>query len=478
MDTAVSTTVKINCFIRGNHRMKKGIDLLNGPIAGSLARLALPIMGTSLIQMAYNLTDMLWIGRIGSNAVAAVGAAGMYIWLSAGITMLARMGGQVLTAQSLGAGKKEKAVQYATASLQMGLLSGLLYGVISVIFNRPLIGFFRLNSPEVILDARWYLAVTCGGIVFNFINQIFTGLLTAMGNSMITFWSTTIGLVINLVLDPVLIFGPGPLPRLGVKGAAAATVFAQVMVFSIYILRIRRDALIFSKVRILQRPAVKRMREILLVGLPASVQNLIFTGISMLIARMIAGWGDAAVAVQKVGSQIESISWMTAEGFGSAVNAFTAQNYGAGKNDRVRKGYFSALKIMCTWGLFTTLALLLFPEILFRVFIPETDILPMGTDYLRILAVSQLFMCTEAASAGAFQGLGRTLPPSLTGIIFNTLRIPLAAVLSASVLKLNGIWWSISISSVLKGIILPIWLMFCMYSLHHVKKSGNRRYGL
>ena len=99
--------------------MKKGIDLLNGPIAGSLARLALPIMGTSLIQMAYNLTDMLWIGRIGSNAVAAVGAAGMYIWLSAGFTMLARMGGQVLTAQSLGAGKEEKAVQYATASLQM-----------------------------------------------------------------------------------------------------------------------------------------------------------------------------------------------------------------------------------------------------------------------------------------------------------------------------------------------------------------------
>ena len=255
-------------------------------------------------------------------------------------------------------------------------------------------------------------------------------------------------------------------------------VFAQIMVFSIYLLRIRRDALIFSKVRILQRPAVNRMKEILLVGLPASVQNLIFTGISMLIARMIAGWGDAAVAVQKVGSQIESISWMTAEGFGSAVNAFTAQNYGAGKNDRVRKGYFSALKIMCTWGLFTTLALLLFPEILFRVFIPEADILPMGTDYLRILAVSQLFMCTEAASAGAFQGLGRTLPPSLIGIIFNTLRIPLAAVLSASVLKLNGIWWSISISSVLKGIILPIWLMLCMYRLHHVKKSGKRRNGL
>ena len=90
MDTAVSTTVKINCFIRGTHRMKKGIDLLNGPIAGSLARLALPIMGTSLIQMAYNLTDMLWIGRIGSNAVAAVLSASVLklngIWWSISIS--------------------------------------------------------------------------------------------------------------------------------------------------------------------------------------------------------------------------------------------------------------------------------------------------------------------------------------------------------------------------------------------------------
>lgn len=130
---------------------------------------------------------MLWIGRIGSNAVAAVGAAGMYIWLSAGFTMLARMGGQVLTAQALGADRKDYAVRYATAALQMGLVFGLIYGLISLVFNAPLIAFFRLNSPEVIGNARWYLAITCGAIVFNFLNQILTGLLTAMGNSIITF---------------------------------------------------------------------------------------------------------------------------------------------------------------------------------------------------------------------------------------------------------------------------------------------------
>lgn len=443
--------------------MKQNVNLLEGSIAGGLAKLALPIMGTSLIQMAYNLTDMIWIGRINSGAVAAVGAAGMYMWLSNGFSILARMGGQVLMGQTLGAGKKEEARNYARAALQLGIFFGILYGLVAVLGNRPLIGFFHLNSEVVIEQARWYLIITCGGIVFNFLNQIFTGLLTAMGNSVVTFRSTTIGLAVNLVLDPVLIFGMGPIPAMGAAGAAIATVFAQMIVFLLYVWSVRKEPLIFKDLRIFTVTGFCYFKEIIAVGLPTAVQSLIFTGISMLIARIIAGWGDAAVAVQKVGSQIESISWMTAEGFGSAVNAFTAQNYGAGRKDRVRKGYRTALKIVLAWGCFTTFVLLAFPEVLFKIFITEADVIPMGVDYLRILAVSQLFMCTEATAAGTFQGLGKTMPPSLTGIVFNALRIPMALALGATVLGLNGIWWSISISSILKGIILPVWLGVIFY---------------
>lgn len=443
--------------------MKQNVNLLEGSIAGGLAKLALPIMGTSLIQMAYNLTDMIWIGRINSGAVAAVGAAGMYMWLSNGFSILARMGGQVLMGQTLGAGKKEEARNYARAALQLGIFFGILYGLVAVLGNRPLIGFFHLNSEVVIEQARWYLIITCGGIVFNFLNQIFTGLLTAMGNSVVTFRSTTIGLAVNLVLDPVLIFGVGPVPAMGAAGAAIATVFAQMIVFLLYVWSVRKEPLIFKDLRIFTVTGFRYFKEIISVGLPTAVQSLIFTGISMLIARIIAGWGDAAVAVQKVGSQIESISWMTAEGFGSAVNAFTAQNYGAGREDRVKKGYHTALKIVLAWGCFTTFVLVVFPEVLFKIFITEPDVIPMGVDYLRILAVSQLFMCTEATAAGTFQGLGKTMPPSLTGIVFNALRIPMALALGATVLGLNGIWWSISISSILKGIILPVWLGVIFY---------------
>lgn len=453
--------------------MRENVNLLEGPIAGSLAKLALPIMGTSLIQMAYNLTDMIWIGRISSNAVAAVGAAGMYMWLSSGFSTLARMGGQVLMGQSLGAGKEEEAVSYARAALQMGIVFGLLYGLISIVANGPLIGFFNLNSAQVVMDARWYLVITCGGIVFNFMNQILTGLMTAVGNSVITFRSTTIGLVINLVLDPVLIFGIGPCPKLGVAGAAIATVFAQVIVLFVYVMTIRHDPVIFGRLKLLSSTKFRYFKEITAIGLPVAVQSLLFTGISMLIARLIAGWGDAAVAVQKVGSQIESISWMTAEGFGSAVNAFTAQNYGAGKNDRVKKGYVTALGIMLVWGVFTTFVLIAFPEVLFKIFITEKDVIPMGVDYLRILGVSQLFMCTEMASAGAFQGIGRTMPPSLTSAVLTSIRIPLAAVLGTTALQLNGIWWSISISSILKGTILPLWLLFVFAKMFRSDKTGR-----
>lgn len=129
---------------------------------------------------------------------------------------------------------------------------------------------------------------------------------------------------------------------------------------------------------------------------------MLFTGISMIIARLVAN-GDAAVAVQKVGSQIESISWMTTDGFAAAVNSFIAQNHGAGNRDRIRKGYSHAMGIVLVWGIFCTLLLILCPEPIFRIFITEPDVIPMGVDYLMILGVSQLFMSVEIYSRCIFR---------------------------------------------------------------------------
>lgn len=447
--------------------MKTRINLLEGNILPALSALALPIMATSLIQMAYNLIDMIWIGKIGASAVASVGAAGMFMWLSNGLATLAKMGGQIKVGHALGAQKKEDAASYAQSSIQMGIVFAIGFGILSIVFADEMIGFFQLNSAQVIQDAKLYLMITCGLVIFFFMNQIFTGILTAMGNSRTSFIATGIGLVLNIVLDPLFIFGFGAIPPMGVAGAAIATVLAQLVVMLLFLHTILRDTVLFSNVHILHSYSSQHTMEIFRIGLPSAVQSMLFSGISMVIARLIAGWGDAAVAVQKVGSQIESISWMTAEGYAAALNSFVAQNHGAKNTDRIREGYRLSMIVMLSWGVFCSLVLIVFPQLIFQVFIQEAEVLPMGVDYLRILGVSQLFMCMEITTAGAFSGLGKTLPPSIVSITLTGARIPMAILLGRW-LGLNGVWWAITISSIGKGIVLLGWF------LKDMKRAGMR----
>lgn len=438
--------------------MKTRINLLEGNILPALSALALPIMATSMIQMAYNLIDMIWIGKIGASAVASVGAAGMFMWLSNGLATLAKMGGQIKVGHALGAQKKEDAASYAQSSIQMGIVFAIGFGILSIVFADEMIGFFQLNSAQVIQDAKLYLMITCGLVIFSFMNQIFTGILTAMGNSRTSFIATGIGLVLNIVLDPLFIFGFGAIPPMGVAGAAIATVLAQLVVMLLFLYTILRDTVLFSNIHILHSYSSQHTMEIFRIGLPSAVQSMLFSGISMVIARLIAGWGDAAVAVQKVGSQIESISWMTAEGYAAALNSFVAQNHGAKNTDRIREGYRLSMIVMLSWGVFCSLVLIVFPQLIFQVFIQEAEVLPMGVDYLRILGVSQLFMCMEITTAGAFSGLGKTLPPSIVSITLTGARIPMAILLGRW-LGLNGVWWAITISSIGKGIVLLGWFL-------------------
>lgn len=162
--------------------------------------------------------------------------------------------------------------------------------------------------------------------------------------------------------------------------------------------------------------------------------------------------------MQSVGAQIEAITWMTAAGFSTALAAFTGQNFGARNLDRIRLGYHYTLKLAGGIALIACLAFLFFSKEIFSVFINEPQTLVAGSAYLKILAISQIFSAIEQVTAGAFNGCGRTTPPAIVGIILTGARIPLAYYLvSFPTLGLNGIWWSISISSVMKGIVLAIW---------------------
>lgn len=430
-------------------------NLTKGPILNTLTKLAIPIMASYFIGTLYNITDMAWIGQLGSKAVAGVGVGGMFTWLSQGLSSIARMGGQVQVAQCIGRGDREKAHGYAQVAIQLAFYMGLIFALISLIFVHPMVGFFNLTDPEAYSAAVSYTRIACGLIVFSFLAVTLTGLYTAQGDSQTPFWANLIGLATNMILDPILILGPGPFPKLGVIGASIATVTAQFIVMGIMVLGVMRQKKenVLKGIRLAAVIPGSYLKGICQIGIPSGIQDMTYCFISMILTRMVSGFGAEALATQRVGGQIESISWHTADGFAAALNAFTAQNYGAGKMDRVKKGYRASLLTVGVWGLLVTAIFVFAPNTIARIFFHEPKAIAIAVSYLIIIGLSEAFLCVEITTIGAISGLGKTHLCSIISILFTSMRIPLAIVLGNTSLGLDGIWWALSSTSMIKGII-------------------------
>ena len=431
------------------------VNLTKGPILKTLTKLAIPIMASSFLGTLYNITDMAWIGLLGAKAVAGVGVGGMFTWLSQGLVSLARMGGQVQVAQHIGRREQEEAHGYAQAAVQMSALLGILFAAVVLILLKPLIGFFKLEDAEALAAAFSYTKIACGLIAFSFLSLTLTGLYTAQGDSKTPFAANLVGLAVNMILDPVLILGPGPFPRLGVTGAAIATVTAQFIVMSILVMRIfvTKKENVLKGIQPFEKIPPKYVRGICKIGIPTALQGMAYCMISMVLTRMVSGFGAEAIATQRVGGQIESVSWNTADGFGAALNAFIGQNYGAGKMDRVKKGYRASLITVGVWGLFITLLFVCFPEQISGVFFHEPTAIATAVGYMIIIGYSEAFMSVELMTVGALSGLGKTHLCSVISITLTSARIPLAILLSGTALGLLGIWWALTATSVVKGIV-------------------------
>ena len=430
-------------------------NLTKGPMLKTLTKLAIPIMASSFLGTLYNITDMAWIGLLGAKAVAGVGVGGMFTWLSQGLVSLARMGGQVQVAQHIGRREQEEAHGYAQAAVQMSALLGILFAAVVLILLKPLIGFFKLEDAEALAAAFSYTKIACGLIVFSFLSLTLTGLYTAQGDSKTPFAANLVGLAVNMILDPVLILGPGPFPRLGVTGAAIATVTAQFIVMSILVMRIlvTKKENVLKGIQLFEKIPPRYVRGICKIGIPTALQGMAYCMISMVLTRMVSGFGAEAIATQRVGGQIESVSWNTADGFGAALNAFIGQNYGAGKMDRVKKGYRASLITVGVWGLFITLLFVCFPEQISGVFFHEPTAIATAVGYMIIIGYSEAFMSVELMTVGALSGLGKTHLCSVISITLTSARIPLAILLSGTALGLLGIWWALTATSVVKGIV-------------------------
>lgn len=451
-------------------------NLTEGPITSQIVRLTLPILGTSFVQMAYNLTDMLWLGRVGSNAVAAVGIASYFSWLGVSLMLIGRIGAEVGVSQSLGAKDKVKAELFAVNAVTLVLFLSAIYGTFTFLFAPELVSFFHMQDTEVESSAISYIRIVSIGSLLYYSNPTFTGIINGTGNSKLPFRINAIGLIVNVILNPILIFGLGPFPKLGSDGSAIATVISQAIVLMVFTVTIGRGKSALGKIKLRLQVNADYFIKIFKLGSPVALHSILFASFAVALARIIAPWGAMPMAVQSVGAQIEALSWMTAGGFSTALGVFTGQNFGADKWDRIFKGYFTTIVISGTIGILVTISFLTLGREIYSLFLKDEEAVSLGVRYLSILAISQFFMCIEITTGGVFNGIGKTIPPSLVGISITGLRIPLALFLSQPlVFGVTGVWWSITLTSVVKGIILFSWFYFWMKTHSHYGSQVKRK---
>ncbi|NDV64341.1 MATE family efflux transporter [Bacteroides sp. 224] len=430
-------------------------NLTHGSIRKQLFNLAMPIMATSFIQMAYSLTDMAWVGRLGSEAVAAVGAVGILTWMSSSISLLNKVGSEVSVAQAIGARNTEDARNFASHNITISLIISLCWGGLLFMLAGPIIEVYKLES-HIAAEAVTYLRIVSTAFPFVFLSAAFTGIYNASGRSKVPFYISGTGLVLNIVLDPLFIFGL----NLGTKGAAYATWIAQAVVFCLFIYHLRYRNILLDKFPFFVRLKNKYTLRIIKIGLPVAVFNTMFAFVNMFISRTAsATGGHIGLMTFTTGGQIEAVTWNTSQGFATALSAFVAQNFAAGKVDRVIKSWHTTLWITSIFGGLCTILFICFGSEIFSIFVPEKEAYTAGGIFLRIDGYSQLFMMLEITTQGIFYGLGRTLPPAIIGITCNYLRIPLSLLLIHLGMGIEGIWWAVCLTSIAKGIILTIWFV-------------------
>lgn len=452
-DTLFTGKHRIFAALISESNMQGTKNLTEGPIKKQLFNLALPIMGTSFIQMAYSLTDMAWVGRLGSEAVAAIGAVGILTWMTTSISYLNKVGSEVSVAQSIGAREEEDARAFASHNLTIAFIISLSWGLLLFVLANPVIGLFKLDT-EISATAASYLRIVATGFPFVFLSAACTGIYNAAGLSKIPFYVSGSGLVLNMLLDPLLIF----VFQLGTDGAACATWLSEATVLAIFIYYLKKKKRLFGGFPFLIHLKSRYSKRIFQLGLPVALLNSLFAVINLLMARTASVYGGhIGVTTMTAGGQIEAISWNTSQGFSTALSTFVAQNYAARKKERVLGSYYTTLKMTALFGIFCTLLFVLFGSELFSLIVPEKEAYEAGGLFLRIDGYSMLLMMVEITMQGLFYGTGYTVPPAIISITFNSLRIPMAIGLTAMGLGVEGVWWAISLSSMMKGIVAFAW---------------------
>jgi putative MATE family efflux protein len=440
-------------------RKQKGLDLTEGPITPTIFRLAWPVVISMFVETARGMANMFWVGKLGAVYLAAVVSATFLTWFIYVLSDVISVGTVALVARYMGAKDETKAAYVARQAYLFAIISSLILAI----FMIPVGGRYAFNlmgtEPEVTRLGVNFVRIVFAGTTFLFLIETFGACFRGSGDTKTPMKVLLVSLGLHIVLDPLLIFGIGPFPRMGTNGAALATLLSQGTGAVIYLFMIIRGKLRF-KFSLLPKFNLdfSIVQKILKIGLPLSASGIVFIVVYIFLNKVTATFGTEAIAALGIGNRMESLSFLTCFGFSQAAAALVGQNLGAKKPERAEKCAWRTVHIVVLITGFISVLFFLFPRWISSFFISDLEVVKIAIDYLRILALSQVFMALEIVLEGSFSGAGNTIPPMSVSIPGSVLRVPLAYLIAIFWgVGVNGVWWAITLTTIAKGTTLAFW---------------------
>lgn len=435
-------------------------NLTEGPILKTVLVLAFPIVAANLMQTMYQLIDTFWLGRLGPVAIAAVSLSFPILFFLIALGGGLSIAGTILVAQYKG--KKEKGnVDYVAAQTVMIMFFlSLILSLVGFAFAPQVIKLMGVEEA-VYAGAVSYLRISFIGVVFVFSFFVFQSLMRGVGNAKTPLYLVTGTVLLNLLLDPLFIFGFGPIKAMGISGAAIATIITQGLaaVIGLWILFSGKYGIHLKKKNLVWDFSL--IRKLFKLGLPASIEQSSRALAITFITFLVTGFGTSVIAAYGIGTKILGFAIIPALGFSVANSTLVGQAMGAGKIERAEKA--SKVTSLVAFASLSLLGMLVFflAEPICALFSPNSGlVLEMSVEFVRLNALFFGFIGLQQVFNGTFGGSGNTFTSMLLAILgLWVLRLPLVYFLSRHTsLSYRGIWWAFPASTLVAA--LTAWLWF------------------
>ena len=415
------------------------------PVNRLLISMSLPMMISMVVQALYNVVDSIFVAQLSQDALTSVTLAFPLQNLMIAIGSGTGVGINAMLSQSLGEKKFSEADKAANNGILLGIISALMFAAISIFGVVPFIAT-QTSDPDIAVNAEDYLHIVLGLSIGMFMQFTFERLLQSTGRTIYTMITQGTGAIINIIMDPVMIFGLLGFPKMGVAGAAYATVLGQsVAAVMALLFNIRKNTDIKLSLKGL-KPEWYVIRRIYFVGVPSMLMMAIGSLMTYLMNLILMGFSSVATAVFGVYFKLQSFFFMPVFGLNNGLIPILAYNYGAKKKDRIIKALKSAIVMAVCIMSAGTLIFEVFPVPLLKMFNASDDMLQIGTAALRIICISFPLAGACIAAGSVFQAFSESIYSLLVSVGRQIVVLIPVAYLFSLTGNVNNVWWAFPIA--------------------------------